>query len=52
MNWEWDEREGEKKRRRTGEKGYKEKVNKTVDGQRKRKLKKKHKKEERVHIKG
>jgi hypothetical protein len=47
MNWEWDEREGEKKRGRTGEKRYKEKVNKTVDGQRKRKLEKKHKKESR-----
>jgi hypothetical protein len=33
---------GEKKRRRTGEKRYKKKVNKKVDGQRKRKPEKKH----------
>jgi hypothetical protein len=39
--------EGEKKRRRTGEKRYKEKVNKKVDGQRKRKQEKKHKGESR-----
>jgi hypothetical protein len=51
----WDEKgekrkkkclEGEeKKRRRTGEKRYKEKVNKKVVGQRKRKQEKKHKAE-------
>jgi hypothetical protein len=35
--------EGEKKRRRTGEKRYKEKVKKKVDGQRKRKPEKKYK---------
>jgi hypothetical protein len=34
-------RRREKKRRRTDEKRYKEKVNKKVDGQRKRKLEKK-----------
>jgi hypothetical protein len=39
--------EGEKKRIRTGEKRYKEKVNKKVDGQRKRKPEKKHKGESR-----
>jgi hypothetical protein len=39
--------EGEKKRRGTGEKRYKEKVNKKVDGQRKRKPEKKHKGESR-----
>ncbi|KAH0810137.1 hypothetical protein GEV33_012654 [Tenebrio molitor] len=53
----WDEREdklkkifleeGQKKRRRTGEKRYKKKVNKTVDGPRKRKPEKKHKWEDR-----
>jgi hypothetical protein len=37
----------EKKRRRTGGKKFKEKVNKKVDGQRKRKLEKKHKGENR-----
>jgi hypothetical protein len=35
--------EGEKKRRRAGEKRYKEKVNKKLDGQRKRKPEKKRK---------
>jgi hypothetical protein len=35
--------EGEKKRRRAGEKRYKEEMNKKVDGQRKRKPEKKHK---------
>jgi hypothetical protein len=48
----WDDREeklkktfleGEKKKRRTGEKRYKGKVNKKVYGQRKRKPEKKHK---------
>jgi hypothetical protein len=39
--------EGVKKRRRTAEKGYKEKVNKKVNGQRKRKSEKKHKGESR-----
>jgi hypothetical protein len=47
----WDERgeteetflEGEKMRRRIGEKRYKEKVNKKVDERRKRKPEKKHK---------
>jgi hypothetical protein len=48
----WDERgeteetfleEGEKMRRRIGEKRYKEKVNKKVDERRKRKAEKKHK---------
>jgi hypothetical protein len=39
--------EGEKKRRRTGEERYKEKVNKKLDGQRKPKPEKKHKGESR-----
>jgi hypothetical protein len=39
--------EGEKKRRRTGEKRYKEKVNKKVDGEKKRKPEKKRKGESR-----
>jgi hypothetical protein len=36
--------EGDKKRRRTGEKKYKVKVNKKIDGQRKQKPEKKHNK--------
>jgi hypothetical protein len=52
MGWEKRETEekfleGEKKRRRTGEKRYKEKVNKKVNGQRIRKPEKKHKGESR-----
>jgi hypothetical protein len=39
--------DGEKKRSRTGEKSYKEKVNKKVDGHSKRKPEKKHKGESR-----
>jgi hypothetical protein len=48
MGWERREteetclEEGEKKRKRTGEKRYKNKVNKKVDGQRKQKPEKKH----------
>jgi hypothetical protein len=48
INGEWFIwEEGVKKRRRTAEKGYKEKVNKKVSGQRKRKSEKKHKGESR-----
>jgi hypothetical protein len=49
MGWEREDKlkkiflEGQKKRRRTGEKRYKKKVNQTVDGPRKRKPEKKHK---------
>jgi hypothetical protein len=47
--------EGDQKRRRTGEKKYKEKVNKKIDGQRKQKPEKKHKRKvatERVQMGG